>query len=95
MRTSSLLPFGVSEFSFNVTAPEGCKIFYEKAFLVYTETDSVAVLRKKDRTATAYTVPASKKHCRVLLLVGLATDKDSEVEISPDRFVFNIEGNDE
>ena len=88
---SSFLPFGVSPFSFSIATIEDCDVFYEKAFLVFKENDSVAILKKNNESPTGYIVPSAERECRVILLVGIATDKDSEVEISPEKFVFNVE----
>jgi len=87
---SSFLPFGVSPFSFSIAEIEDCDVFYEKAFLVFKETDSVAILRKNNESPTCYIVPSAERECRVILLVGIATDIDSEVEISPKKFIFNV-----
>ena len=90
IRSALSMPFGVAAFEFKVAPPPECDVFYEKAFLLFDETKSVSVLKKLNGTPQSYEVSSANGNCRLLMLIGVATDEDSEVEIKPSVFIFEV-----
>ena len=88
--SATTMPFGVAAFEFKMEPPPKCDIFYQKAFLLFDDTKSVTVLKKLDGTPPAFKVSSVNRDCRLLMLIGVATDTNSDVEIVPSDFSFKV-----